>query len=179
MSQCPEGNYHISPEYGIIEILREDGTQAGQGEEGRILSTSLHNMAFPLLRYDTGDYVIPAAGTCACGRTLPIVGELTGRVEDKVLDTSGRWVSSLHRSFKFESGIRCSQIVQNAVGSIDVYIVPADGYNQTIQNNIVRGLLSELGDRMEIRVHIVRELLFRSSKKFKFVINRIQGLKET
>jgi len=178
MSQCPEGNYHIASEYGIVEILKEDGTPAEPGEEGRIISTGLHNRAFPLLRYDTGDYAVPAGGQCACGRTLPIVKELKGRIEDKVLAVNGKWIASLHWSFKSAAGIRCSQIVQNTAGSIDVYIVAMEEYNQDIQDGIVSGLHAELGDKMEIRVHLVDAVPFRSSKKYKFVVSRIADTKE-
>ncbi|RQV94550.1 phenylacetate--CoA ligase family protein, partial [bacterium] len=114
--QCPSGSYHIASEYGIVEILKEDGTSAKCGEEGKIISTGLHNLAFPLLRYDTGDYAIPSNDVCICGRTLPVIYELTGRIEDRVLDKHGRWISCLERSLKTIDGIASAQIVQNLPG---------------------------------------------------------------
>jgi phenylacetate-CoA ligase len=173
MGQCPEGSYHVSSEYGIMEILGEDGTPARPGEEGRIISTGLHNFAFPLLRYDTGDHAVPAEGPCACKRTLPAVRELTGRIGDKVLAVNGRWVSCLHRPFKYASGVRFSQIVQKVAGSIDVYIVPSEGFGPAVQAGITDGLRAELGQDMEIRVHLVDALPFQSSRKFKFVVNQL------
>lgn len=174
MCQCPAGNYHVATEYGILEILRDDGTPAAPGEEGRIVSTGLHNRAFPLLRYDTGDLAIPAEGPCPCGRTLPIVKTLTGRVGDRVLGAHGRWVSSLHRSVKYASGIRYTQLVQEQPGSLDVYIVPAEGYGDTVEKQVVECLKAELGEAMRIRVLLVEELPFRTGRKFKFVVNRMQ-----
>ncbi len=172
--QCPEGGYHIATEYGLVEIIKEDGTPANFGEEGRIIATGLHNKAFPLIRYDTGDYAILSNQTCSCGRTLPLIEALTGRIDDHVMDVNGRWVSSLYRSFKFVKGIRCSQIVQKEFGAIDVYIVPAKDYNEHIKTLLLAGLHKELGERMNIQIYTVRELPFQSLKKFKFVINRLQ-----
>jgi phenylacetate-CoA ligase len=174
MCQCPAGNYHIASEYGILEILRDDGTPAKPGEEGRIVSTGLHNRAFPLIRYDTGDLAIPAEGPCACGRTLPVVKALTGRLGDRVLGTHGRWVSSLHRAVKFARGIRYTQLVQERPGGLDVYIVPAEGYDRSVEEQVVAGLRAELGDAMVINVRLVEDLPFCSGRKFKFVINRMK-----
>ena len=66
ITQCPEaGEYHIAMEYGIVEIIKEDGSPAKPGEEGRIVGTGLHNKAFPLIRYDTMDCAVASERTCS------------------------------------------------------------------------------------------------------------------
>jgi phenylacetate-CoA ligase len=178
LCQCPEGSYHIASEYGIVEIIKDGGSPAKPGEEGRIVSTGLHNRAFPLLRYDTGDYAISSDETCPCGRTLPIVKELTGRDDDRVLDRNGRKVSSLHRMFRYADGIRFSQIVQYKAGAIDVYIIPAEGFDEGVQARLVEAFHGELADDMEVRIRIVKELPFPSTNKFKFAVNRLKEQQE-
>jgi len=79
IAQCADGGYHISSEYGVVEVLRADGTPAEPGEEGRIVGTGLHERSFPLLRYDSGDYAIQSDRLCPCGRTLPLLEKFTGR----------------------------------------------------------------------------------------------------
>jgi phenylacetate-CoA ligase len=175
MGQCPEGRFHVASEYGIFEILRDDGTPAEPGEEGRVVTTSLHNRAFPLIRYDTGDLAVCEAGPCACGRTLPVIRSLSGRLGDRVLGANGRWVSSLHRAVKFVRGIRGTQLVQERAGTLDVYIVPAEGYGPAVESRVVSDMRTELGEPMDIRVHLVKELPFPAERKFKFVISRLQG----
>jgi phenylacetate-CoA ligase len=176
--QCPEGGYHIASEYGIVELLREDGTPVAPGEEGRIVSTGLHNRAFPLLRYDTGDYAVRSGRACACGRTLPLVEELTGRNDDRLVDKRGRRVVSLHRLFRYADGVRTAQIVQTEAGAIDVYIVPAGGFDAAARGRLAAEFDRELRDDMEVRIHIVKDLPFPSPKKFKFVVNRLKDLRE-
>jgi phenylacetate-CoA ligase len=178
MCQCPEGNYHIASEYGIVEILKDDGTPAKPGEEGRIISTGLHNLAFPLLRYDTGDCAVASDEACPCGRTLPIVKELIGRADDRVIDRNGRKVSSLHRMFRYADGIRSSQIVQTEAGAIDVYFIPAKGYDEGVRSRLAEAFYNELGEDMEVRFHIVKELPFPGTNKFKFAINRLKDMRE-
>ncbi|MEI2655010.1 MAG: hypothetical protein V9G12_23185 [Microthrixaceae bacterium] len=50
VSQCPEGDLHVSTEYGVIELLDLDGHGTTE-----IVATGLINRGMPLLRYRTGD----------------------------------------------------------------------------------------------------------------------------
>ena len=173
ITQCPKGGYHVAMEYGIVEIVKEDGSPAGPGEEGRIIATGLHNKAFPLLRYDTMDYATRSDATCPCGRTLPLVERLTGRVGDRVLTADGRWVSGLHWAFSLRKSIKRAQLIQKEKLALDVHVVP----NPVVGEETVRMLRSELkkklGEEMEIRIHTSEEVPCRSSGKFKFVINEM------
>lgn len=173
--QCPEGGYHVASEYGIIEILRDDGSQAAAGEEGRIVSTGLHNRAFPLIRYDTGDRAVVSADACACGRTLPLLKELTGRDDDRLIDKRGCRRLSLHRLFRYSEGVRYSQIVQERAGAIDIHIVPTGSFNETERMRIEREFERELGNDMDFRIWIVKTLPFPSESKPKFAVNRMKA----
>ena len=79
-SQCPvSGNYHVHAEHAIVEVVREDGSPCDQGERGRLLVTSLSNSAMPLIRYDADDFAEAVYEPCACGRSLPSLGQIVGR----------------------------------------------------------------------------------------------------
>ena len=83
--RCEAGRYHIHAEHCVVEIVDHDGQPCVPGATGRIVVTGLQNAAMPLLRYDTDDTAEVVAGPCACGRTLPSIGEITGRYR--------RWLS--------------------------------------------------------------------------------------
>jgi phenylacetate-CoA ligase len=171
--QCPEGGYHICSEYGIVEILKEDGTPAGPGEEGRLIATNLHNRVLPLLRYDTGDYAVASESPCRCGRTLPLVAGLVGRTDDRLLRPDGKWVSGLRFSFCLDRGTRIAQIVQQDRSGVDVYVVPTPEWGNETEESIRRELKLRLGESMDIRVHAVAEVPFGRRGKYKFVVNRL------
>ncbi|MBN1592932.1 MAG: phenylacetate--CoA ligase family protein [Candidatus Coatesbacteria bacterium] len=173
ITQCPQGGYHVAMEYGIVEIVKDDGTPAGPGEEGRIVATGLHNKAFPLLRYDTMDYATRSDAYCPCGRTLPLVENLTGRIDDRVLTADGRWVSGLHFAFFLPKGIRRAQLLQKEELGLDVYLVPNREFAEDTAKLLTADLKKKLGDAMEIRIHMVEEVPYRSCGKFKFVINQM------
>ncbi len=172
--QCLEGGYHIASEYGIVEIIKEDGTPAQPGEEGRIVATGLHNKAFPLLRYDTGDYAIQSDRTCSCGRTLPLVERITGRIDDRLLTAEGKWVSGLSSVFYPARGIRIAQLVQEEPRTLDVYLVPARDYSDGVKTFLCADLKRKLGEAMNIRIHLVEEVPFRAPGKFKFVVSKLK-----
>ena len=54
--ECRNGQMHVIPAIGILEILREDGTPCAPGETGEMVATGLLNDAMPLIRYRLGDY---------------------------------------------------------------------------------------------------------------------------
>jgi phenylacetate-coenzyme A ligase PaaK-like adenylate-forming protein len=88
-AQCPEsGLYHIMAEDVIVEVLDENGHACRDGEAGRVVVTSLHNFAMPLIRYDIGDYA-EVAGPCPCGRGLPALRRIVGRERNLILMPDG------------------------------------------------------------------------------------------
>lgn len=171
--QCPQGGYHIASEYGIVEIIKDDEVPAEEGEEGRVIATGLHNKAFPLLRYDTRDYAIASYRRCSCGRSLPLVEKLTGRIDDRLLDTKGRWVSALSLLFDYAPGIRLAQLVQKEPFALELYLVPTKDYSEKTESFLCTRLKKKLGQGMEVRIHRVKEVPFPSTGKFKFVICKL------
>ncbi len=62
---------HVAMEYGIAEVVDDDGRPCPPGVEGRLVGTSLHNLAMPLIRYVTNDrtaFLVDRAD--AAGRTI-------------------------------------------------------------------------------------------------------------
>jgi phenylacetate-CoA ligase len=80
--QCPgQEHYHVQSEGVYLELLNAAGRHCAPGESGRVVVTSLHNFAMPLIRYDLGDYA-EAGEHCACGRSLPVIRRILGRVRN-------------------------------------------------------------------------------------------------
>lgn len=78
-ARCEAGRYHVHSEHCLVEIVDEAGNACAPGQTGRLIVTSLTNVAMPLIRYDSGDLAEAVGGECACGRTLPSFGDIVGR----------------------------------------------------------------------------------------------------
>lgn len=88
--QCPDsGLYHVQAEDVLVEVIGDDGRPCGVGESGRVIVTSLHNFAMPLMRYELGDYVTVGA-PCSCGRGLPTIERILGRTRNMLRLPEGR-----------------------------------------------------------------------------------------
>lgn len=80
--QCPDHpHYHVQSENVLLEVLKSDGSPAEAGEVGRVVVSTLHNFAMPLIRYELGDFAL-LGGPCDCGRGLPVVERIVGRVRN-------------------------------------------------------------------------------------------------
>ncbi|GHD97716.1 hypothetical protein [Streptomyces alanosinicus] len=64
--ECPAGARHLNEETFHHEILLESGDEAGPGEIGELVITSVGDQLSPHVRYRTGDLVEPG-GRCPCG----------------------------------------------------------------------------------------------------------------
>lgn len=90
--QNNKSDWIINSEDLFIEILDKDNNVLPNGEEGRIVITSLYNKAHPFIRYDLGDI-----GSLSKQSTLktPILESLIGRADDIVVLPSGKKAAGL------------------------------------------------------------------------------------
>ncbi len=122
--RCKEaGALHVQSEAVFLEVLDETGRACGPGETGRVVLTSLHNLATPLIRYEIGDYAT-VGEPCACGRTSMVLEKVKGRVRNLVRTPDGRsyWPGGLNR-VRGIAAIRQAQYVQTTLDHIDVRVV--------------------------------------------------------
>jgi len=160
--------------------LADDRSGAPPGSSGRrAIGTSLHNRAMPLIRYETGDLVEPAApdAVCPCGRTLPLVTAIVGRCEDIVITPSGRVVSGLFIVHHHVPGVEFVQFIQAEPDRLIVRICRGADYNATSERAL-RVLLERLvGQTMRIYLeHVAFEDLERTAAgKVPEVISRLRS----
>ena len=123
--QCPEHeHYHIQAENVLVEVLDSDGRPCAPGEIGRVVITTLHNFAMPLIRYEILDYA-EAGEACPCGRGLPVIRRVLGRQRNLVTLPDGRrhWPSFPAESWAHIAPIRQIQLVQREPDGIEARLV--------------------------------------------------------
>jgi len=124
--QCPSGSglYHVQSESLMVEVLDEHGQPCPPGAVGRVVVSTLHNFAMPLLRYETGDYAEVGA-PCPCGRGLPTLARIAGRKRNMLVlpDGERRWPLSGFRKYRDIAPIRQYQLVQHDPERIEARFV--------------------------------------------------------
>ncbi|MEP1209868.1 MAG: hypothetical protein ABJM29_21280 [Rhizobiaceae bacterium] len=80
--ECPDcGTYHVAEEVIHADVVDNHLKPVGPGQTGRILTTPLYSYAMPLIRYELGDEVTLADGTCWRAQGTSIA-QIDGRLGD-------------------------------------------------------------------------------------------------
>jgi len=173
-SECEHGRLHISPDVSVVEILRPDGSACQPGEAGEVVVTSLSKTYQPLIRFRLGDAAMWDAHPCPCGRHMPVLKEVVGRMEDVVIGPDGRQMVRFHGVFVNQPHVIEGQIIQEALNLIRVKIVPAIGFGVSDMDDITHRIQQRLGDSVRVIVEPVQNISRTKAGKFKAVISRIR-----
>jgi phenylacetate-CoA ligase len=173
--QCPAGSYHINAEHVFVEIVDEAGREAAPGKMGRVLVTTLENYLMPLVRYEIGDYAVAASGSCACGRTLPLLERVLGRQvnmfrkPDGSLTSGWKAVATLR---KFPE-IRIFQVVQKSIEQICVRYVADRRLAPECEIQIIAKFRDDLGEQVTVAFDQVAEIERAPSGKFMVTMSQV------
>jgi phenylacetate-CoA ligase len=178
-SECERGSLHVSPDAGIVEILRPDGSACDPGEPGEVVTTSLLRRAQPFVRYRLGDIAVADAKPCACGREMPVLREVVGRLEDVVTTPDGRQLVRFHGIFVDQPHVREGQVVQEAGDRFAVRVVPAPGFGPADVADIVARMQQRLGAGVAVSVETVDSIPRTAAGKFRAVVSRLPEAEHT
>jgi len=167
---------HVNMDYGIVEVVDGNNNPVSQGSLGTIVATGLWNFAMPLIRYKTSDATAIQAGTCACGRSFPLMDQVTTKLEDIIILEDGRMISSsiLTHPFKPLDNILKSQIVQTDLRTLDIYLVKGSNYAENDSELLLKGMKERVGGSMNINLKFVADIPNDKSGKFRWVISKLE-----
>ncbi len=167
---------HMNIEHLVIEFIKDDGSPASPGEPGNIVVTDLMNRAMPFVRYQVEDVGIPRDEICSCGRGLPLMGKVTGRVADFLLKNDGTKVagiSIIENTLTEISGIDQMQIVQETLSLMHLNVVPGAGYSLSTEEALISYFRELFPGEVDIRLHLIKEIKPELSGKFRFSICKV------
>ena len=116
-SECAERRgLHINADHLLVEVVDEHDRPVVD-EVGEIVVTDLDNYDMPLIRYRIGDRGILSTARCPCGRTLPMLRSINGRVSDQLITPSGRAFHDLffNHALSRVPGVARFQVVQKSL----------------------------------------------------------------
>ena len=172
-TECEAGGLHVSPDFGIVEIVDGEGQPVGPNVEGRVLCTGLLNDAQFFVRYEIGDTAMWNDRRCPCGRDhLPLLAGLTGRLEDVVVGPDGRELVRFHGIFINVPYVLQGQVVQEAADQFLVRVLAEDGFGAPQITDIRRRMAARLGT-VRVTVERVTELERNARGKVRAVISRL------
>ncbi len=168
-------NYHCLPQYGIVEIDKDNN---------EIIGTGFLNYANPFVRYRTTDIVSsPVTDFCPqCGRAhFPIFPSVEGRLEDFIITTDGVPISPAVITFPFKDlkTIKDTQIVQKSPNHITLKIIPWTNIKtselESELMNLCFSLRAILGENTKIDIETVKSISRLPTGKFRWIISNVSA----
>src|SRR6267378_3274445 len=124
MSIAAECDQHQGLHINSDNLLVETEVPSSKSPS-ELLVTDLHNYGMPFIRYRVGDTGILSNSICPCGRRLPLIRSVEGRVLDVLRTRDGRVVPGefFPHVLKDISEVREFQVQQTSLDEIVVYVV--------------------------------------------------------
>jgi len=167
---------HLMAEGLHVELVA-DGRHAKPGEPGEIVVTDLLNLPMPLVRYRIGDMARWSDKPCSCGRGLPMLAELSGRVTDFLVTDDGSLCSGASLTalvVAYRPTLKQIQIVQERQGEILFRI--ASGRNNPVPDDDLDFIRAKsaiyLGKGTKVEFEFVDEIPKTASGKSLFSISK-------
>lgn len=178
--ECPEyKGYHMAMENAVVELLKNT-EPVSHGEIGKIIITDLENYAMPFIRYEIGDLGQLSDEKCPCGRNLPLLKEISGRIRDVIITQDGKYLTGAFISTLFydekgmTKGIKQYQFIQKTKDYAILKIVKGEDFSQKQLNKIIEKIYSECSDiRIEIKfVDIIKPT---KSGKYRPILSEVEN----
>ncbi|MFW8590368.1 phenylacetate--CoA ligase family protein [Glaciecola sp. 2405UD65-10] len=173
--ECPEGNFHINADDIIVEIVDEAGNTVSEGESGEVVVTHLQSFGFPFIRYKMGDVASISHEKCACGRNLPVIKHLEGRLNDFLIGADNRKVHPNVANYiiRLNANITQYKVVQSANKQVEVFVVAKLKLDEAAKRKII----SDFTDRLEdvgITITQVDNIAPEKSGKRRYIISNVE-----
>lgn len=170
--------HHVIGDSYIVEILK-DGAPAKPGEMGEVVITDLNNYCLPMIRYRVGDLAVAVDNNtqCSCGRGLPRIGKIEGRVQAVIFGANGAFIPGTFFAHYFKDHdriIRQYQVVQEAKGEVTLRVIKGPQFESAKFENIVNGLKEYLGSNTRIDVQFTESMELGRTGKHQGSISKVQ-----
>ncbi len=175
--QCDkQKGLHINAEHIIAEVIGENGNSCKPGELGEIVVTDLDNYVFPFVRYKIGDIGIFTDKVCSCGRGLPLIEKIEGRIFDVISGTNGNYVTGNFWTIllrTFIKGIKRFQVIQESREILVLKLIVDETFNNEEREKLIKKIHEKCGKDMKIKIAPVNEIPLTGSGKHRFIISKV------
>jgi phenylacetate-CoA ligase len=167
ISEDANGRLKPDMDFSLVEFLPLDESDPSIC---RIVGTNYHNIAFPLIRYDTGDL----AKIEWASDGSPNILSIDGRQEDFITLTNGIKLGRLDHIFKDMIHVKEAQIIQYADLSLKFYIVKDRHYDsKDSENKLELEIKKRIGPEMKYSIEYVPKIERTASGKLRLVISAV------
>ncbi len=172
--QCEKGGLHVC-ETRHLEVVA-NGQVVPAGQMGEVVVTSLTQLAMPLIRYKNGDMAIYETSNCCCGRGLPLLREVVGRMHDYLATADGQFVHGefFAYTFRVKPEVERYQIYQPDLHHLHIRLVCNQPVSQAWLDNARAEVQARFGQATQITLEIVDRIELTPAGKHRFIISEVK-----
>ena len=164
---------HLNAETVFVEVVR-NGERVADGELGELVFTNLEATAVPFIRYNIQDVGVLTHESCPCGRGLPRLTHLEGRLTDLFATHDGRWLSVHHFTglLGHMPAVEAFQVIQRDVNDVLLKLVVNAAFTEQDHETIVDTFANYLGPAIRLTLEFVDDIPTTPSGKRRFFISQ-------
>jgi len=167
--------FHLNVDRCPVRVIDEDGRTLPPGQRGEIVVSNLVNRATVLLNYRTGDLGTLSDEPCPCGRSLPILERLEGKINDVIRTPDGRCLVTGAIELLFHDELEDTlqgQMTQRADGGVVWRIVPLTSIDRdALRRRLTDKTTGMLGPDVPVAVEFVDKIPHTRTGKFRRVVS--------
>jgi len=169
--ECRNGLMHVFSMNNIVEVVDQKGFPVGEGQDGRVLVTNLHNYSMPFLRYEIGDMAVNGSEQCSCGSNLPTLKKIHGREEEQFITKEGKIVIGYYFVHLIgvvlnQGFIKKFQVIQEEYERIRILAVLDAGLPDAERKEIEEKIKVQMGEDCQVIWEFVKEIPTLKSGKY-------------
>jgi phenylacetate-CoA ligase len=167
--------FHLHDDLCHVRIMNANGEDVPAGDKGQVVISNLVNRGTVLLNYRLGDVASLATGKCPCGRVLPLLSELEGRVEDILFRSNGGFVHprAVWAVLSQRNEVMKYQLIQHKPERFELRLVTVDYQSyRLVVGDILADLRRLLGESAVIECEYYTALEPEASGKFRPVMSK-------
>jgi phenylacetate-CoA ligase len=177
-AQCSScGEYHISAENCLVEILRDDGSPAAPGEIGRVIVTPFHSVAMPFIRYELGDLAEAGTASPSCGLGLPTLRRILGRYRNLFRFRDGSTIWPIPAQFLKLIALKQFQVVQTDFDHIEIRYVPESTDEPINLLDLTQRIRSALRQPVDVKLLAVETIPRSQNGKYEDFISHVSPMR--
>lgn len=163
---------HVNADHLVLETVDEAGRPVPAGTSGEVAVTDLHNYGMPMVRYLNGDRATYAAGACACGRGLPRLASVDGRVLEMIVTPDGRQVPGEYFVVLMLEAfdVKHWQVVQTAPDAVELRIVTPTPWGPERREKYAAGVRAKAGEAFRVTITEVPDIPKTASGKRRLTV---------
>jgi len=170
---------HLLPQIQCLELIDEKGNIIKEAQiPGEIVVTVLTNYTMPLIRYRIGDRAEWATSPSTCGRGLPALNSVKGRIVDVFRTADGTLIDGEYFShlFYFRKSVRKYQVIQENRDQIKIKVALEQGEERSWPNDkreIQDGVRMVFGSATKILFQVLDDIPPSPSGKYLYTISKV------